>query len=160
MRAAKKLTSVLCSQSLRVVEVSWDGNDGLLDLLANLGLSNLLHLGQDHGRDLLWGELLGLAEVLDLDDGCSVSVNDGEWPALHVLLDVWVVISSSDESLGVEDYRIARGIVRQLQEQCSCCESRLVFQATKVHSPVCLGFMAAWFFAESPMSRSESVKAT
>ena len=37
-------TGVLGGLTLVVVEVGGDGDDGLLDLLAELGLSNLLHL--------------------------------------------------------------------------------------------------------------------
>lgn len=37
-------TGILGSLTLVVVEVSWDSDDGLLDLLAELSLSNLLHL--------------------------------------------------------------------------------------------------------------------
>jgi hypothetical protein len=37
-------TSILGGLTLVVVEVSGDGDDGLLDLHAELGLSNLLHL--------------------------------------------------------------------------------------------------------------------
>lgn len=96
-------------------------DDGLLDGLANLGLSNLLHLGKNHGRDLLGRESLLLVEVVDLNVRRTVLVNDGEgpvlieslldaWPTtyqscshLHVLLNVSVVVSSSDQSLSVED---------------------------------------------------------
>ena len=74
------------------------GGGRLLDLLAELGLSNLLHLwgglvavpklffrriaylDKDHGGDLLGGELLGFAEVLDLDHGGVASGNDLEGP--------------------------------------------------------------------------------
>lgn len=38
-------TGVLGGLTLVVVEVGGDGDDSLLDLLAELGLSNLLHLG-------------------------------------------------------------------------------------------------------------------
>lgn len=43
---------------------------------AHLGLSSLLQLGEDHGRDLSRGELPLLAEVVDLDGGGSVLVDD------------------------------------------------------------------------------------
>lgn len=57
-------------------------DDGLLDGLANLGLSNLLHLGKNHGRDLLGRESLLLVEVVDLNVRRTVLVNDGEGPVL------------------------------------------------------------------------------
>lgn len=56
------------------------------------------HLGQDHGRDLLGRELLGLAEVLDLDLGVAVVVNDLEGPGLHVLLDGGVIEAAADQT--------------------------------------------------------------
>ena len=98
-------------------------NDSLLDLSSQLGLSSLLHLGQNHGGDLLGRELLLLTLVLNLDDGGTLSVNNGEGEVLrirsqsvwsfhhgrvgnahlHVLLDVGVVETTSDQSLGVEN---------------------------------------------------------
>jgi hypothetical protein len=59
-------TGVLGGETLGVVEVGGDGNDGLLDLLADLGLGGLLELGENHGGDLGGGELLLLAKVVDL----------------------------------------------------------------------------------------------
>lgn len=41
---ARDGTSVLSSLSLVVVEVGWDSDDSLLDLLAELDLSDLFHL--------------------------------------------------------------------------------------------------------------------
>ena len=96
-------TGVLGGQSLGVVEVGGNGDNGLLDSLADLGLRDLLHLGQDHGGDFLRRELLPLTEVVNLDEGSSVSVNNGEGPVLHVGLDIRVVESSTDQSLGVEN---------------------------------------------------------
>ena len=107
MNGILALTSILGCESLRVVEVSRDSDDGLLDFLANLGLCDLLHLGEDHRGDLLGAELLLLAEVLDLNEGRAVLVNDGEWPVCHVLLDVRVVEPAANEALGVE-HRLAR----------------------------------------------------
>jgi hypothetical protein len=38
------------------------------------------YLDEDHCRDLLGGELLLLAEVLNLDERAAALVNDLEWP--------------------------------------------------------------------------------
>lgn len=89
---------IFCSLSLVVVEVCWNCNDGLLDLLAELGLSHFLHLHEHHGGDLLGREDLGLFQVFDLNHWVAALVNDLEWPRLDILLDCWVVESSSDET--------------------------------------------------------------
>jgi hypothetical protein len=94
-------TGVLGGLSLVVVEVGGDGDDGLLDLLGELGLGNLLHLDKDHGGDLLGRESLLLSEVLDLDLGGSIVVNDLERPGLNVLLDGGVIESAADKTPGV-----------------------------------------------------------
>jgi len=96
-------TGILGSETLGVVEVSGDGDDSLLDGLAELGLGDLLHLGEDHGGDFLWREGLLLVQVVNLNEWGSVLVDNGEWPVLHVLLDIWVIETSTNESLGVED---------------------------------------------------------
>ena len=96
-------TSILGGVTLSIVEVSGDGNDSLGDGLSELGLSDLLHLDEDHGRDLLGGELLLLTLVLNLDEGGGVSVNDGERPVLHVRLDLGVIETATDKTLGIED---------------------------------------------------------
>lgn len=38
------------------------------------------YLCQNHGRDLLRGESLGLFEVFDLNHGVAALVDDLEWP--------------------------------------------------------------------------------
>jgi hypothetical protein len=96
-------TGVLGGLSLVVVEVGRDSDDGLLDLLAKLGLGNLLHLGEDHGGDLLGRELLVLAEVLNLDLGAAVVIDNLEGPRLDVLLDGRVIETTTNQTLGIED---------------------------------------------------------
>lgn len=59
--------------------------NGLFYGLAQLGLGNFLHLGEDHSGYFLGGEGFFLAEVGDLDEGRSVLVNDLEGPVSHVL---------------------------------------------------------------------------
>jgi hypothetical protein len=96
-------TSILGGLPLVVVEVCGNSDDGLLDLLAELGLGNLLHLEENHGGDLLGGEGLLLAEVVDLNLGVAIVVDDLEGPRLNVLLDRGVIKPAADETLGIED---------------------------------------------------------
>ena len=96
-------TGVLGSLTLGVVEVGGDGDDSVVDGTTEVGLGGLPHLGEDHGRDLLGGELLGLALEFDLDDGLRGLVDDGEGEVLHVSLNLGVCELASDKTLGVED---------------------------------------------------------
>ncbi len=65
---AGDLAGVLGGLALRVVEVGGHGDDGLGDLLAQVVLGGLLHLGQDLRGDFRRGHLL----ALDLDPGVAV----------------------------------------------------------------------------------------
>lgn len=87
--------------TLVVVEVSGDGDDRLGNLLAEFGLSNLLHLGENHRGDFLRGEGLGLVQVLDLDHGVTTLVDNLEGPGLNILLDDGVLESSSNKTPGI-----------------------------------------------------------
>lgn len=100
---ARNGTSILCGLALVVVEISGNSNNSLLNSLAKLGLGNLLHLyvsqtyirfcdidptfeeiyaylSQDHRGDLLGRKLLGLTEILNLNIGGVITVNNGEGP--------------------------------------------------------------------------------
>jgi hypothetical protein len=55
-------TGILGSLSLRVVEVGGDGDDGLGDGSTEVSLGGLLHLDQDHRRDLLRGLYVSICE--------------------------------------------------------------------------------------------------
>ena len=94
---------ILGSLTLGVVEVSWDSDDSVVNGSSEVSLSGLAHLDQDHGRDLLWGELLDLSLELNLDDWLAGLVDDLEWEVLHVGLDLWVGELAADETLGIED---------------------------------------------------------
>jgi len=58
------------------------------------------YLGEDHGRDLLGGESVLAAKVVNLDLGVSVVINNGEGPRLHVLLGDGVIITATDQTPG------------------------------------------------------------
>ena len=73
------------------------------DLLAQVSLGCLLHLGEDHGGDLLGGEgLLSLATGLDLDVGLGHLLDHLEGVELDVGLDSLVGPLSADHPLGVK----------------------------------------------------------
>lgn len=80
------------------VEVGRDGNDGVGDLLAQVGLGDLLHLSKNHGRNLLGSELLLLAVDLNLDNGLSIAVNDLVGEVLDVGLDLLLVELATNQS--------------------------------------------------------------
>jgi hypothetical protein len=65
-----------------------------------LGISFPAYLDEDHGGDLLGGESLLLTEVLDLDLGAAVVVDNLERPGLDVLLDGGVIESAANETPG------------------------------------------------------------
>lgn len=56
------------------------------------------NLEENHGRDLLSGEGLLLAEVLNLDLGLTGIIDDGERPRLDILLDGRVIEAATDET--------------------------------------------------------------
>jgi len=96
-------TGVLGSLTLRVVEVGGDSDDSVVDGATEVGLGSLTHLGEDHGGDLLGSELLSLTLELDLENGLGGLLNDLEGPVLHISLDLGVLETTTDETLGVED---------------------------------------------------------
>ena len=74
------------------------------DLLAQVGLSGLLHLAEDHGKDLLGGEaLVSLPGAgVDLDVGLGLLLDHLEGVEFDVGLDRLVRPLPADQSLGVE----------------------------------------------------------
>lgn len=96
-------TGILGSLTLRVVEIGGDSDDSVVDGATEVGLSSLTHLGEDHGRDFLWGELLLLTLELDLDNGLATLLDDLEGEVLHVGLNLSIVELASNKTLGVKD---------------------------------------------------------
>ncbi|KZV13465.1 hypothetical protein WN66_00079 [Saccharomyces cerevisiae] len=96
-------TSILGSLSLRIVEVSWDSDDSVIDLGTQVRFGSFLHLTQDHGGDLFWGKVLGFTLKFNLNLWLTVNIDQLEWEVLHVSLHFWVVEVSTDQTLSVEN---------------------------------------------------------
>jgi hypothetical protein len=96
-------TSVFRSLSLRVVEVRRDSNNSVGDGVAQVGLSGLLHLEENHRRDFFRRKLLLFPLVLHSDVGFTTLVENSEGEVLDVRLDLSIVKFTTDETLGVEN---------------------------------------------------------
>eukprot|EP00951_Prasinocladus_malaysianus_P021277 scaffold175495_cov37-Prasinocladus_malaysianus.AAC.2 len=95
---------VLCRLPLAVAEVGGDGDHSLGDRLAQVVFGSVLEPAENHGADLLWGELVVLAEVGDADEGLVVRARgDSERPGGNVLLHGWVAEGPADQTLGIKD---------------------------------------------------------
>jgi len=93
------LTGILGGLTLGVVEIGGDGDDGVLDVLAHVGLGGLLHLSKDETSDLGRRVLLSLG----LEPGITVGVlDDLVWDLLDIALDLSIGELSADETLGSE----------------------------------------------------------
>ena len=103
---AGDLAGVLGGLTLGVVEIGGNGDDGLVDLLAEMGFRGLLHLLQDEGGDLRGR--IGLA--VGLDPGVAVAgLDDLVGDELLVLLDHRVVVAAADQALDREEGALGIG---------------------------------------------------
>jgi len=97
-------SSILGGLSLGIVEVSGDGDDSVGALLAEVRLSDFLHLDEDHGGDLFSLEFLLFSLVVDDEHGLVSNTGlELEGPEFGISLDILVLELSADESLGIED---------------------------------------------------------
>src|SRR5690606_30237785 len=97
---AGDLAGVLGGLPLGVVEIGRNGDDGLLDLLAEIALGRFLHLLKDHRGDLR--RRIGFA--LGFDPGVAVAVlHDLVGNEFLVLLDHRVVVAPADQTLDREE---------------------------------------------------------
>jgi len=91
---------VLGGLALGVVEVGRNGDDRLVDLLAEIGLGGFLHLLQRHGGDLRGR----VSRALRLDPGVAiVGLDDLVGDELLVLVGHRVVVAAADQPLHRED---------------------------------------------------------
>ena len=97
---------ILGGLALAVVEVGGDGDHRIGDLLAQILLGGLLHLPEDHRRDLRSGVLL----ALHLDHGVAVlALDDLEGAQLDGLLDLRVAELAADQPLDGEEGAVRIG---------------------------------------------------
>src|SRR6185312_8549746 len=97
---AGDLAGVLGRLALGVVEIGGNGDDGLLDLLAEIALRRFLHLLQDEGRNLGRGIFLAGR----LDPGVAiVGLDDVIGDELLVLVGHRIVEATADQTLYSED---------------------------------------------------------
>lgn len=96
---ASNLTGILGSLALGVVEVGRDSDDGVLDRLAEVVLSGLLHLLECEATDLGWRVLLAAR----LNPGVAVGVlDDLVRNLLNIALNLGIGELAADETLGGE----------------------------------------------------------
>lgn len=92
---------VLSGLTLGVVKVGGNCDDGVDNLLAEVSLGDVLHLGEDHGTDFLRGKYLALAALFDLDVRLGFPVDDFEGQEFFVVLDGLVGEFAADETFDV-----------------------------------------------------------
>jgi hypothetical protein len=89
--------------SLRIVEIGRDSDDSVVDVVTQVRLGGLLHLKENHRRNLFGRKLLLLSLVLHSDVRLTTLVENGKWEVLDVRLDLSIVEFTTDETLGVEN---------------------------------------------------------
>ena len=96
----RDLARVLGCLALGVVEVSWNGDDRFLHLLAEISFGGFLHLLQNEGGDLRRRVFLAVA----FDPGVAiVAANDLIGHEAHVLFHHLVVPAAADQALDGEE---------------------------------------------------------
>lgn len=70
------------------------------DLLAEVALSDLLHLSENHSRNLLRSELLLGAIDVNLDDRAVITVDDLEREVLDITLEGLLGVLATNETPG------------------------------------------------------------
>ena len=93
---AGDLASILGGLALGVVEVGRDGNNGLADRMAEVGLCSLLHLCEDKGADLAGGVLLTSSRHPGIS---AIGTDDLIGDHLHLLLCLGVIKRPSYQPL-------------------------------------------------------------
>eukprot|EP00123_Amoebidium_parasiticum_P009570 comp19561_c0_seq1/m.22956 comp19561_c0_seq1/g.22956 ORF comp19561_c0_seq1/g.22956 comp19561_c0_seq1/m.22956 type:complete len:252 (+) comp19561_c0_seq1:1358-2113(+) len=94
---------VLSGLALGIVEVCGHSHDGVGHLVAEIGLSSLLHLDEHHGRNLLRGKDLLTHIRLDHDVGLAVLIAELEGQVLAVVLHGLLGPLATNKALSVKN---------------------------------------------------------
>mmetsp|Transcript_42227 Transcript_42227/g.54375 ORF Transcript_42227/g.54375 Transcript_42227/m.54375 type:complete len:212 (-) Transcript_42227:124-759(-) len=95
--------SILGCLTLSIIEVSWYGDHSVLHFFANVSLSDLFHLGENHGTDLFRSKRLLFAFEVHNNGWFAASArNNLEWPMFHVRLDSLIGELAANQSLCIE----------------------------------------------------------
>lgn len=98
MLGKERIALTFGSLPLVIIEVGWNGDNGVVNLLPQVAFSDLLHLSEYHSGDLLGSEGSVLAIDFDGNRGLLVAVGDLEREMLDIGLDVFVGPLTANES--------------------------------------------------------------
>mmetsp|Transcript_4982 Transcript_4982/g.7705 ORF Transcript_4982/g.7705 Transcript_4982/m.7705 type:complete len:223 (+) Transcript_4982:584-1252(+) len=115
---------ILCGLPLGIVEISWHGDDCMLDLFPQIILGGLFHLREDHGRYLFRCHDLLLALYLDANHRLPALLRDGKRQQLNVLLHSGVLESAANQTLDIKEG--LRGVHSRLILRCLSYQPLLI----------------------------------
>lgn len=101
---ARNSASILCSLSLRVIEVGWNSDDCVFDSLSKISFCNFFHFEENHGWDFFSLEFLSFSLELNNDHRfLAWTTFNFEWPELDVSLYCLVRELATNQTFSVED---------------------------------------------------------
>ncbi|KAI5431445.1 hypothetical protein KIW84_035582 [Lathyrus oleraceus] len=96
---ASNSTSILCSLTLGVIEVSRNGNNSVLHSRTKISLSNLTHLNKHHRGNFLGRKLFVLTLIVYHNHRLFTGTSDNlEWPMLQITLNRCIRNSPSNQT--------------------------------------------------------------
>lgn len=98
------LTSIFSGLSLRIIEISRNSDNSILDFCVKMIFSNCFHFTKNHRRDLFSMEFFGF--ILELYDNKWFTIKSRfyfERPEFDIFLDSRISKLSTDKSFGIKD---------------------------------------------------------
>ena len=88
---------------LWIVEIGWDGDNGIWNIFTKICFSGLFHFVENHWRNFFWEKCFVFTLVFNLDFWFTAIVDNIEREMLHIWLDGRVFEFSANETLGIEN---------------------------------------------------------